>query len=304
MNPDDLFETLISFPDNDAQQEYAELVGLDTIKASLSKEAELILNPELLVQWSKKTYNKTVSLVRIFKNRPPLFLFSGDVGTGKTALAESFADGIARQHGIAVYLYKLSLNARGSGMVGEMTKLIAEAFGQITAEAEKRKNGKSALILMIDEADALAQSRETSQMHHEDRAGVNALIRGIDSVRKLPIPVLVVMCTNRASAIDPAVKRRAVQWYSFSRPSLDDCLSMLTNYLSELGISAEQLHTIASACAKHESAEYGYTYSDITQRLLPAIVMDAIPDKPITFEQIMHIIKNVMPTEPFDEVKS
>ena len=56
---------------------------------------------------------------------------------------------------------------------------------------------------MIDEADALAQSRELGQMHHEDRAGVNALIRGLDQLAADRGRVLVVMCTNRIESLGP-----------------------------------------------------------------------------------------------------
>ena len=50
----------------------------------------------------------------------------------------------------------------------------------------------------------MAQSRELGQMHHEDRAGVNALIRGVDYL---------VMCTNRLEALDHAVpiRRRKIE---------------------------------------------------------------------------------------------
>ena len=63
-----------------------------------------------------------------------------------------------------------------------------------------------AIVVIIDEADAIAQSREFGQMHHEDRAGVNALIRGIDTVATERRPVLVLLCTNRLSALDPAIR--------------------------------------------------------------------------------------------------
>lgn len=70
-------------------------------------------------------------------------------------------------------------------------------------------------MLLIDEADALAQSRENAQMHHEDRAGVNAFIRGIDRIANQKLPAAVLMCTNRLKALDPAVQRRAAEVLTF-----------------------------------------------------------------------------------------
>src|SRR5207249_6254602 len=60
----------------------------------------------------------------------PLILFEGDVGTGKTALAETIGDALARKAGgkSHVHLLKINTQIRGTGLVGEMTDLIAQAF--------------------------------------------------------------------------------------------------------------------------------------------------------------------------------
>jgi AAA+ superfamily predicted ATPase len=158
----------------------------------------------------------------LFRDRPPLFVFAGDVGTGKTMLAETFGDAVAREAEIGVTLYALSLNARGTGAVGEMTSLLSAAFTEVKQAAKKgagRGKHNSGIILLIDEADALAQSRELGQMHHEDRAGVNALIRGVDDLATGNLPAIVVMCTNRLDALDPAVRRRAAVTFTFNRPN-------------------------------------------------------------------------------------
>ena len=56
-------------------------------------------------------------------------------------------------------------------------------------------------------------------MHHEDRAGVNAFIRGVDRLAEKRLPAAVILCTNRLSAIDPAVQRRAADIFEFRRPN-------------------------------------------------------------------------------------
>ena len=84
-------------------------------------------------------------------------------------------------HKIEISVLRLSLRARGTGAVGEMTRRLGDAFDEVVSRGRRMPTGH-ALILVIDEADAIAQSRELGQMHHEDRAGVNALIRGIDTV--------------------------------------------------------------------------------------------------------------------------
>src|SRR5260370_21774265 len=115
-----IFEEVKELPVSDAKRRFAALVGLDEIKERLLKEAHLLLTPDALDAWSKKHHGRHLSLVDAFRGRLPLFLFSGDVGTGKTALAESFGDPVARAAGISITLYSLSLTARGTGAVGEM----------------------------------------------------------------------------------------------------------------------------------------------------------------------------------------
>lgn len=299
MQDTDTFEFIRDYPDAVAEQKYAELVGIDHIKSRLEREAAIMLNPASIDEWSKKFYGKSIELAGVFKKRPPLFIFSGDVGTGKTALAETFADSIARNEGIEVTLYKLSLNARGSGIVGEMTKLISNSFERLRGEALARGSNKSALVLFIDEADAIAQSREAKQMHHEDKAGVNALIRGIDLVQGLAVPVLVVMCTNRHSAIDPAIRRRSAVTFEFNRPNNEQCAALLKNYLGDVGLTDEQAAQIAEQCVPYHSLDYGYTYSDLTQRVLPSVLLGSYPDRAITYEGILDVINSTPPTVPF-----
>jgi len=161
--------------------------------------------------------------------------------------------------------------------------------------------GKSSagVILLIDEADALAQSRELEQMHHEDKAGVNAFIRGADRVSQSRAPMGIIMCTNRLSAIDPAVRRRAADIIEFNRPNAAQCRAAL-HPLVEVGFSEEQISSIAEVTGKQKN-RYGFTYSDIVQRLLPTIVLDAYPNSPVQFERALNLATKMEPTPPFQE---
>src|SRR5713101_385082 len=155
---DDLFEIVKTFPDSDALDRYGNLVGLDAIKERLEKEAEIMLRPDLLGKWSADKHGAKLRALEMLQRRPPLFLFAGDVGTGKTELSMTFGDKFARSNSIRVDLYCLSLRTRGSGAVGEMTRLISDAFGHLRTTAHKlptnHKKPTSATILLIDEADS------------------------------------------------------------------------------------------------------------------------------------------------------
>src|SRR5437879_1675272 len=79
--------------------------GLDDMKERLLKEARLLLDPDSLTAWSNKHHRQKIKIIDFFRDRPPLFIFAGDIGTGKTILAETFGDAIAREAGIGVTLY-------------------------------------------------------------------------------------------------------------------------------------------------------------------------------------------------------
>jgi AAA+ superfamily predicted ATPase len=300
-----IFEEVRQLPDPTAARRFASLVGLDEMKERLLKEARLLLDPESLSAWSTKHHHRKIKIIDFFRDRPPLFIFAGDVGTGKTILAETFGDAVAREADIGVTLYALSLNARGTGAVGEMTSLLSAAFTEVKQAAKKGsgRGGKhgSGIILLIDEADALAQSRELGQMHHEDRAGVNALIRGVDDLATGNLPAIVVMCTNRLDALDPAVRRRAAVTFTFKRPNEAQRLAFLKPVLEELGFSPPQIQSLVTATGATHGRTYGYTYSDLAQRLLPGLLLAAYPSSAITHELAKRVVEQHPPTPPFRE---
>ncbi len=305
---DELFERRISYPDFDAQERLGRLVGLDDQKSRLSKILGLLVNDKGLKSWANKYHKGADHLVNTILRRPPLIVLAGDVGSGKTELAETIGDMVARQEDIDINLLPLSLSTRGQGRVGEMTQLISSTFDYAVAEAQKLKSNtgmsRGGIILLVDEADALAQSREAAQMHHEDRAGVNAFIRGIDRIANGQLPAAIIMCTNRVNALDPAIKRRAADILTFSRPNDIQRSSVLSTPLSQLGFTQEQISAFVRATGPIDGRDYGFTFSDLTQRLIPSIVLDAYPLKAVAATRALEITKAVKPTPPFKENKS
>ncbi|KAA6459587.1 AAA family ATPase [Acidobacteria bacterium AB60] len=302
---DELFERRITYPDFEPRERLDRLIGLDHYKLRLTKMLGLLVNPKHLRDWAAKHHPHADRLLSLVSSRPPLVILAGDVGSGKTELAETIGDAVARQEHIELTLLPLSLSTRGQGRVGEMTQLISAAFDHTVVEATKLKGhtGKprGGIILLIDEADALAQSRETSQMHHEDRAGVNALIRGVNRLANAHLPAAVIMCTNRLGALDPAVKRRAADILEFTRPDDDQRRAVLKGALHEAGFSAHDIDALVAATGPTVKHSYGFTFSDLTQRLLPAIVLDAYPDTAMSAKRAVQIAKQIHATSPFKE---
>lgn len=302
---DELFERRITYPDCDCQERLARLVGLDEHKTRLIKILSLLVNPAGIETWVKRHYPYADGLLNVVLRRPPLVVLEGDVGCGKSELAETIGDAVARQEKIEVTLFPLSLSTRGQGRVGEMTQLISSAFEYTVAEASKLRastgSTRGAIILLVDEADALAQSREAAQMHHEDRAGVNAFIRGIDRITNSRLPAAVIMCTNRLGALDPAVKRRAAEILTFERPNESQRYAVLGPLLTQLDFSQEQINAIVTVTGARNGNTYGFTYSDLIQRLIPAIILDAYPDQAVNPDRALEIAQKMVPTPPFQE---
>lgn len=305
---DDLFDRRLVYPDFEPQERLARLVGLDQQKDRLTKILGLLVNPAGLTDWANRYHPGADTLLDTVLRRPPLVVLAGDVGSGKTELAETIGDAVARQERIEITLLPLSLSTRGQGRVGEMTQLISAAFDYTLQEASKLTTGnrrsRGAVILLVDEADALAQSREASQMHHEDRAGVNAFIRGVDQIANAKVPAAIIMCTNRLNSLDPAVRRRAADILEFSRPDDAQRHFVLSTRLEPLGLSPEQIRALVDATGQMEGRVYGFTFSDLTQRLIPTLVLDAYPSRPVDGERAVQIARGMRPSPPFRDVSA
>ena len=135
-------------------------------------------------------------------------------------------------------------------------------------------------------------------MHHEDRAGVNAFIRGVDRIANGRLPAAVIMCTNRLGALDPAVKRRAADILTFERPD-DAQRRAVLRAARPARFSKPQIEPWWRPPAAQKGADYGFTFSDLTQRLLPAIVLDAYPAQPVSPARALEIAAQWSRRRPF-----
>ena len=298
-----LFERRMSYPFPDARDRLARLVGIDDQKQTLTKLLALLVNANGLKRWQAEHHPQADMVRDSILNRPRLVILAGDVGSGKTELAETIGDAVARQEGIDVSLLPLSLSARGQGKVGEMTQLISAAFDYTIKEASAmmaHNRAQGAVILLVDEADALAQSREGAEMHHENVSGVNAFIRGLDRLANARLPAAVIMCTNRFEALDPAVRRRAADVLLFGRPNDEARRTLLAPRLEQLGFGPSDIDAIVVATGPR-NGHAGFTYSDLTQRLIPGVVLDAYPHRAIEPGRALTLATEMRATPPFKD---
>jgi SpoVK/Ycf46/Vps4 family AAA+-type ATPase len=287
-----LFELEITLPDAQLSSQATRLIGFDARFQRVHQDLRLLLDKEGLEKWSDKFYRSRLPLLDSLQDRYPLVVFYGDVGTGKTATAEAIANGIAKEMGKQAMLFKLSTRVRGSGNVGEMSSLINQAFEVVTKEAGKAKLS----FLIIDEADSLAASRTNNQSHHEDKVAVNTLIQKIDEVRRFNGRVLVIFCTNHFAAIDPAILRRAAYVEEFHRPDDEDRAALFKMDCDGLGFNSTEIVDLVQLTGPKGPHKLTFTFSDIRTRIVPEALGLAYPDRKITVDDLMTVIKKIKPS--------
>lgn len=287
------FDAQVELPSENIDSVCQTLIGFDNRYQSIKKHLLLALMPEQLEEWSKKLHGKIIPLCDVIQQRHPLFLFSGDVGTGKTITAECVANRFASEMQKEGFLLKLSTRVRGRGLHGEMSQLIQEAFENLRIQAGKKRLS----FLLIDEADSIASLRTTEQMHQEEKASVNTLIQKIDNIRSLGGRAVIFLCTNRPDVIDQAIMRRAALMVRFDRPSTEECLELLEHDLCGTGLTNLELKKLASmVSAGGYYGDYGYTFSDLRLRLLPEALVRAFPNESLTFSIIKDVIRITEPS--------
>ncbi|RLM19143.1 ATPase [Brenneria alni] len=293
MSSPSVFEVKTNLPTTQLDDQGQKLLGFEGRYLRVKKRLQLILQSNELERWSQKHHKKNLAVIGLLNDQYPLAIFHGDVGTGKTANAEAIANRLARDAKIEdAILFKLSNKVRGTGKVGEMGTLITQAFEDI---ARSIGPGKGRAFLIIDEGDSLGASRSQDHSHHEDKVGVNTLIQSIDSMRKHGGRIFAILCTNRLSALDAAVIRRASIIEEFKRPSDDERHELFTKDLSDMGFSAVEIRKLVEATAATKTKP-AWTYSDIRTRLYPAAVSLAFPDSPLKVEHFHQAVAELGPS--------
>lgn len=271
-------------PDPAAGREYAGLVGIDSHKQALLSELVLALDPGALRDWCGKHHPQGLAAAEDLLRRPPAVLLSGEVGCGKTALARSVGTPLAERLDQRVIGMEAPTDLRGSGLVGEISARITAAFDQ----ARRRVGSKHLGLLILDEVDDLGTARAQEQAHHEDRAGLNALIRQMDGLPGHDARLAVILITNRPAVLDPALRRRVALQLHFDRPDQAAREALLATGLPH--ISREDRTSVASSLE-------GYTHSDIRDRLvLQAVRMAWQDDQPVGRDHLERALRVTRPS--------
>lgn len=277
-----IFDSETVVPDAELAAREKTLLGFEPRYARVHDQLRLLLNADALGEWSFRHHGGKLAITERVADQYPLIIFHGDVGTGKTATADCIANRLMTDAGIEdSMVFRLSTRVRGSGMVGEMGTLLAEAFKRVVTAVGKCRRA----VLIIDEGDSIAASRTQDHSHHEDKVAVNTLIQGIDDLRRFNGRIAVILCTNRLTVLDPALLRRAAIIEKFERPSDTERRQLLEMDLEGLGLKSVQISELVTISGPRDKKP-GWTFSDFRTRFYPAAVAKVFPDAPLGFEQL------------------
>lgn len=173
-----------------------------------------------------------------------------------------------------------------------MGNLVNDAFAQLKNQAGKKRLA----FLLIDEADAIATTRSTLQMHQEEKAAVNTLIQKIDEIRDLQGRAIIFMSTNRLHFLDEAIIRRAAVILEFERPTREERKELFTKSLEGIEFTQNELNELSELTGPEKNNDLGHSFSDIKLKILPEAVALCFPDKPLTFNMLKETIRKIKPS--------
>ena len=275
-----IFDNIVELPSASISERTKSLIGFESKFERIFSNLKLLLDQEGLIEWSKKFHKVELPIISQLKDKYPLIILAGDAGTGKTVSAEAIADRMVRELKKEGFFLKLSTRVRGEGLHGQMGNLVNDAFSELKKQAGKRRIA----FLLIDEADAIASTRSTMQMHQEEKAAVNTLIQKIDEIRELNGRAVLFMSTNRLHFIDEAIVRRAAIILEFERPIKEERIQLFKQSLEGIDFSEKQLDHLADITGPEKNDGLGFSFSDIRLRILPEAIAVSFPEKELTYE--------------------
>lgn len=288
MNDIALLETV--HPRQDKQLAFDRLLGIEANKSRLLQELVGLLDPRQVDNWLRRHHPRGLAMQERCSRRAPLILLCGDVGCGKTALADAIGSPVATAIDRRVVSMETPSDLRGWGHVGELSARVTMAF----AQARRRAKEIGAGVLIIDEADDVTTARSQNQAHHEDRAGLNVLIKQVDQLVRTDTALAVLLITNRPGVMDPAVRRRASLVLEFHRPDRQARGALFASLLGDIHVSAGELERLVVAS---ERPDVLFSYSDLAQALPAAVLREAqARDIPVSVRLVMECLADLVPS--------
>jgi pachytene checkpoint protein 2 len=164
-----------------------------------------------------------------------LILLSGPPGTGKTTLCQGLAQKVAlalSTRGATTFV-EIDPHAFPSDMLGEGPRAVMRLFSDTLPELAARRPHT---IVLVDEIEALAVRRSAASFDTNPvdvHRATDALLSGLDTLRKSCPQVLVLGTTNFSVAVDEAFLDRADLVLRLGLPDEDTIAEILRQTIAE-----------------------------------------------------------------------
>jgi len=180
-------------------------------------------------------------------------LFCGPPGNGKTLCAEVFAAEI----GLPLFVVKLD-------------RLISSYLGETATNIRKifEFAARQPCVLLLDEFDAIARSREDASEHNELRRVVNSVLLFVDG---LSPKGFMIAATNLDRALDPAIWRRFDEVIWFDRPDLPLIDQFVRRKFRNVRLGFDP--------AKYAPELVGYSFAELERMCVQAIKSSVIDQR-------------------------
>lgn len=188
--------------------------NLDSSRLILSERAKVELE-RLILEQHKYDQLKNYGLAP--KNK---LLFWGPPGNGKTLTAQYVAYELGLPFGI------LQLSSVISSFLGDTASNIQKVFDFIESNP---------MVLLIDEVDSIAKSRDDANDVGELKRVVNSLLQSIDGLKNTRS--IVIAATNHHGLLDQAVWRRFDTVVEFPLPDKSQRAEFLRKFLNGVALS-------------------------------------------------------------------
>jgi SpoVK/Ycf46/Vps4 family AAA+-type ATPase len=164
-----------------------------------------------------------------------LVLLSGPPGTGKSTLCQGLAQKVAlalAPRGATTFV-EIDPHAFPSDMLGEGPRAIQRLFSDTLPELAARRPHT---VVLVDEIEALAVRRSSASFETNPvdvHRATDALLSGLDTLRKSSPQVLVLGTTNFSVAVDEAFLDRADLVLRLGLPDEDTVAEILRQTIAE-----------------------------------------------------------------------
>jgi SpoVK/Ycf46/Vps4 family AAA+-type ATPase len=164
-----------------------------------------------------------------------LVLLSGPPGTGKSTLCQGLAQKVAlalSTRGATTFV-EIDPHAFPSDMLGEGPRAIQRLFSDTLPELAARRPHT---VVLVDEIEALAVRRSSASFETNPvdvHRATDALLSGLDTLRKTSPQVLVLGTTNFSVAVDEAFLDRADLVLRLGLPDEDTVAEILRQTIGE-----------------------------------------------------------------------